>query len=58
MKSVRKDVPLANFDKRIRKRSTAKIARVVAARKPAEICWKRVPRWHREHPGGGATMTN
>ncbi len=50
MKFVRKDVPLANFYERIRKRSSAKIARVAAARKLAEICWKRLIRWHRE-PG-------
>lgn len=49
MKLVRKDVRLANFYNRIRKRSSAKIARVAAARKLAEICWKRLRRWHREH---------
>jgi transposase len=54
MKFVRKDMPLANFYERIRKRSGAKIARVAAARKLAEICWKRLVRWHRDHPGGGA----
>jgi len=48
MKFVRKDVPLANFYERIRKRASAKIARVAAARKLAEICWKRLVRWHRE----------
>jgi transposase len=47
MKFVRKDVPLANFYERIRKRSSAKIARVAAARKLAEICWKRLVRWQR-----------
>lgn len=36
MKFVRKDVPLANFDERIRKRSSAKIARVASARKLAQ----------------------
>ena len=49
MKLVRRDVALANFYNRIRKRSGAKIARVAAARKLAEICWKRLVRWHREH---------
>lgn len=49
MKFVRKDVPLANFYERIRKRSSAKIARVAAARKLAEIVWKRLVRWQR-HP--------
>ena len=48
MKAVRKDVALKNFYSRIRKRSSAKIARVAAARKLAEICWKRLRRWHRE----------
>jgi hypothetical protein len=46
---VRRDVALANFYSRIRKRSSAKIARVAAARKLAEICWKRLRRWHRQH---------
>ena len=50
MKLVRRDVQLGNFYQRIRKRSGAKIARVAAARKLAEICWKRLMRWHREHP--------
>ena len=49
MKLVREDVALANFYTRIRKRSSAKIARVAAARKLAEICWKRLRRWHRQH---------
>jgi transposase len=48
MKLVRKDVALANFHERIRKRSSAKIARVAAARKLAEICWKRLRRFQRE----------
>jgi transposase len=47
MKFVRKDVPLANLYERIRKRSSAKIARVAAARKLAEICWKRLMLWHK-----------
>jgi hypothetical protein len=41
------------FD-RIRKRSGAKIARVAAARKLAEICWKRLRRWQREHASQAA----
>ena len=49
MKIVHKDIGLANFYTRIRKRSSAKIARVATARKLAEICWKRLMRWHREH---------
>ena len=48
MKTVRKDAALRNFYTRIRKRSGAKIARVAAARKLAEICWKRLRRWERE----------
>ncbi len=42
------DVALENFYRRIRKRSGAKIARVAAARKLAEICWKRLRQWQRE----------
>jgi len=49
MHVVRKDVALRNSYTRIRKRSSAKIARVAVARKLAEICWKRRIRWHREH---------
>ena len=49
MKLVRVDPALANFYRRISKRSSAKIARVAAARKLAEICWKRLIRWHAEH---------
>ncbi len=49
MKAVRRDVALGNFYTRVRKRSGAKIARVAAARKLAEICWKRLRRWQREH---------
>ncbi len=48
MKLVRRDRQLGNFYQRIRKRSGVKIARVAAARKLAEICWKRLIRWHRE----------
>jgi len=49
MKLVRRDEKLHNFYQRIRKRSGNKVARVAAARKVAEICWKRLMRWHREH---------
>jgi transposase len=56
MKLVRKDVPLANFYERVRKRSSAKIARVAAARKLAEICWRRLVRWHAgRRPAAAAT---
>ena len=54
MKAVRRDVALKNFYSRIRKRSGVKIARVAAARKLAEICWKRLRRWQREHAGQAA----
>ena len=49
MKIVRYDIGLANFYARIRKRSSAKIARVATARKLAEICWKRLLRWEHTH---------
>lgn len=49
MKIVAHDIALANFYTRIRKRSSAKIARVATARKLAEICWKRLRRWQVEH---------
>jgi transposase len=49
MHAVRRDDGLRNFYQRIRKRSGAKKARVATARKLAEICWKRLRRWHREH---------
>jgi transposase len=49
MKTIRQDAALKNFYQRVRKRSSAKIARVAAARKLAEICWKRLRRWQREH---------
>lgn len=49
MKLVRRDVAFANFQRQIRKRSSARIARVASARKLAEIGWKRLRRWHREH---------
>ena len=43
------DAALKNFCTRVRKRSSAKIARVATAGKLAEICWKRLRRWQREH---------
>jgi hypothetical protein len=46
MHAVRQDRGLSNFYQRIRKRSSAKIARVAAARKLATICWVRLMRWH------------
>jgi transposase len=49
MKIVQQDVGLANFYTRIRKRASAKIARVATARKLAEICWRRLIRWQHEH---------
>ncbi len=49
MKAIRQDAALKNFYTRVRKRSGAKIARVAVARKLAEICWKRLRRWHHEH---------
>jgi len=48
------DAALKNFYLRIRKRSGAKIARVAAARKLAEICWKRLRQWHRQQAGQAA----
>ena len=55
MKVIQEDLPLANFYTRIRKRSSAKIARVATARKLAEICWKRLRRWHVEHGQSSST---
>jgi transposase len=46
MHIVRQDQPLQNFYARIRKRSSASIARVAVARKLATICWVRLMRWH------------
>ena len=54
MKTIRKDPALKDFYQRVRKRSSAKIARVAAARKLAEICWKRLRRWQCEHAGKAA----
>jgi len=49
MKLLAADSKLATFYQRIRKRSGTKLARVAAARKLAEICWKRLCRWHSQH---------
>jgi transposase len=49
MKLVHRDIALANFYQRIRKRSSAKVSRVAAARKLSEICWKRLIAWERQH---------
>jgi transposase len=46
IKVVRDDRELNNFYERIRKRSSAKIARVAVARKLAGICWLRLMRYH------------
>lgn len=46
IKATREDTELKNFYQRIRKRSGAKKARVAAARKLVEICWKRLIGWH------------
>lgn len=54
IKTIRKDPALKNFYTRVRKRSSAKIARVAVARKLAEICWKRLRRWQREHASQAA----
>ena len=50
LRACQKDRALNLFYIRIRKRSSAKIARVAVARKLAEICWKRLRRWQRMHP--------
>ena len=50
IKAVRgDDVALRNFYTRVRKRSSAKIARVATARKLAEICWRRLRHWQHTH---------
>src|SRR6478752_2855941 len=46
IKAARQDTRLKSFYARVRKRSGVKIARVAVARKLAEICWKRLIRWH------------
>jgi transposase len=54
IRAIRKDAALKNFYARVRKRSSAKIARVAVARKLAEICWKRLRRWQHEHTNQAA----
>ena len=54
IKTIREDAALKNFYTRVRKRSSAKIARVAVARKLAEICWKRLRCWQREHANPAA----
>jgi transposase len=54
MRAIRQDLPLKNFYQRIRKRAGAKKARVAAARKLAEICWKRLIAWHRRPAASAA----
>ena len=54
VKVIREDAALKNFYTRVRKRSSAKIARVAVARKLAEICWKRLLRWQRERANQAA----
>jgi hypothetical protein len=49
------DVALKNFYTWVRKRSSAKIARVAAAHRLAEICSKRLRRWQREHNSPAAS---
>jgi len=46
---IRRDMALKNMYDRIRKRAGSKKARIAIARKLAEICWKRLRRWQREH---------
>lgn len=46
MKVVRRDEGLGRLYTRVRKRSGFRRARVAAARKLAEICWKRLRDWH------------
>jgi transposase len=54
MHAIREDRPLKNFYTRVRKRTSAKIARVATARKLAEICWKRLRRWQALHASQAA----
>ena len=49
MHVVRKDQALRAFYTRIRKRSSARVARVAVARKLATICWLHLMRWHAAH---------
>jgi transposase len=48
MKVVRRDEALKRFYLRVKRRSGFRRARVAVARKLAEICWKRLSRWHAE----------
>lgn len=50
LRAPKQDPALYLFYTRIRKRSSAKIARVAVARKLAEICWVRLRSWQRMHP--------
>lgn len=47
MHVTRRDAKLNSFYQRVRKRSSAKIARVAVARKLAVIAWVRLRNWHR-----------
>ncbi len=49
MHVTRRDDKLRNFYQRVRKRSSAKMARVAVARKLAVISWVRLKIWHRRH---------
>jgi transposase len=49
MHIVRKDQRLQAFHTRLRKRSSASVARVAVARKLATICWLRLMHWHAAH---------
>ena len=46
MKVTRRDEALARFYTRVRRRAGKMRARTAVARKLAEICWKRLVRWH------------
>jgi len=46
--ATRHDPQIENFYRRIRKRSSAKIARVALARKLGVICWVRLKRWEEQ----------
>ena len=48
MMAHKHDPPLQNFYQRVRKRSSAKIARVALARKLAIISWVRLRHWEQE----------
>lgn len=51
---AKQDAGLRDFYKRVRKRSSAKVARVALAGKLAETCWERLRRWHSEEGGAAA----